>query len=497
MNIQNLITDMKSYDDRILFMSDNQNLSYLDVLNSSLELSYYFDSIGIKKGDYIVINTSTSIETFIIFYASQLLGAIFVPLHTNWSEKMIKKIISKLPNYIYISDTSLDIDTISIEKIKHIINNKNFPSIEFPKISSTDTSTILFSSGTTGEPKGVVLSHETLYKKAKLFTKSYSWKESDIVLMLGEITSIDRLRTGAISPLFIGNSMVVYNKKKKFFFDIANTIREYSCTITSMTPTIVKQFNLYSKEVDKNSLKSLKFITVAGSFLSDDEEEKFQELFNKKILRYYGLTEIGGFCVATTPEDMTSSSNYTGRAIECEIKIIGDDGIEVPIGKRGELLIKSPIPFMKGYYNNLELTDKTIRAGWLHTNDLASLNKKKEVSIFGRMGDVFKNAYEELIYPFEIETIISKHSLVLECCVFDYQTKFGITGIASIIKPNRVIENKEEFFRTVKQLVSSELGTHKTPSFYRLIDEFPKTSSLKIQKHKVKSIFFDENGYVK
>lgn len=496
MHIQNLLlTQMKYYDDRILFTNIQENFTYSEIFNNTLKLAHYFHSMKLARGDYLALYLPTSIESIAIFYATQLLGITFVPLNINWSPKVIQKIISKLTSVALIGDIQVDgsINTISTHKIHDVINNTQQEKLrEFPKITSQDISTILFSSGTTGEPKGIMLSHESLYRKAKLFVKSYIWQENDIVLILGDIHSIDRLRNGCIAPLFVGNSIIVDTKKRKFFSDIADIIEENACTITNMTPTLIKQFNLHHEEIQREKLNSLRMITSAGNILSNEDRRTFEKLFHQQIFTYYGLTEAAGFCAGILPTDIRSNNHFTGKAIECEMKIINEEGHSVASGTKGELLIKSDIPFMSGYYDNLELTEQTIQDGWLHTGDFASLSEEGELNVLGRMKDVFKNIYEELIYPTEIEMVIAKHKEVLECCVFDYQARFAMTRIAVVISTHKPIENKQRLFRELKTLVASELGSHKTPSFYEIVEKFPKTNHAKIKRHALKDMFFGE-----
>jgi len=497
MNIQELIINqLERYSKNILFENDVEKLSYGEVLKKTLEIASLFKSLGIQKNHYVIYHYPTDVDSIIVFYASQIIGAIFVPINKDWSSNNYEEIIKNFESFIYIGEAILNTKNIQLSKIdifnkiQNIKLSKDFIK-NLPLIQETDISTILFTSGTTGSPKGVILSHETLYKKAKLFTEYYKWKENDILLSLGEINTIDRLRNGCIAPLFIGNSVVSIKLCKNFLLNIPDVIFKFKCTITSFTPTIIKQLNLFIEEINPEKFQSLRMIGSPASLITKKDKDKFENLYNKKIYVYYGLTEIGGFAIGV-PLNNTINDSFAGFSVSCEVKIIDDFNNELPFNEKGELIIKSDIPFMIGYLNNKKLTNDTIKNGWIYTSDLASKHENGTIQIYGRKGDVFKNANEELIFPIEIESVLTKHPSIFECCVLDYIGDFGETRIAAIIIINENIDNEKKLFQELKELAMKELGKQKVPTFYKIVDIFPKTNSGKIKRKELKEQLFKE-----
>jgi acyl-coenzyme A synthetase/AMP-(fatty) acid ligase len=493
MNLQKLILEQtRQYNDKVFLINANEQISYTEVLFNAQKLAYYFKLKGLDKGQYLVHHQISTLLSISVFYASQLLGAIFVPINQNWTFDSCTQLMSMLSPCIYLGDLNFKLakTSVSASELDNLIQDQNAPLLkDFPVISPKDTSTILFSSGTTGKPKGILLSHETLYCKAKLFTEHFDWQASDTLLSLGEIHTIDRLRTGCIAPLFIGLRVITDESKKRFFSHLANLISIHNCTLVSLTPTLIRQFIYYHEEIDQSLLKSLRFVGAPASLITSEEKQEFTALYGKRVLSYYGLSETGGFCAALSPKSDPKLDTATGYPIACELRVVDQSGRDLAAGELGELLIRSEIPFMQGYLNNHELSEQTIKDGWLHTADLAYLSEDGALNIRGRMGDVFKNAYDELIFPDEIESAVMKHDLVSECVVFDYRGSFGETRIAAVVSTLEQAVDKNLLLSELKSLTSRTLGTHKCPSMYEIVHQFPRTSNGKIIRHEVKEKF--------
>ncbi len=344
MNLQKLILEQtRQFNDQVFLINANEQISYTEVLFNAQKLAYYFKLKGLDKGQYLVHHQTSSLLSISVFYASQILGAIFVPINHNWTFDACTQLISMLSPAIYLGDLNFKLVKTSVRacELESIIQDGNAPLLkDFPDICPKDTSTILFSSGTTGKPKGILLSHETLYCKAKLFTEHFDWRASDTLLSLGEIHTIDRLRTGCIAPLFIGLRVITDESKKRFFSRLANLISIHSCTLVSLTPTLIRQFIYYHDEVDQSLLQSLRFVGAPASLISSEEKQRFNMLYGKRVLSYYGLSETGGFCAALSPKSDAKLDTATGYPIACELRVVNKSGQDLAPGEIGELLIK-------------------------------------------------------------------------------------------------------------------------------------------------------------
>lgn len=492
MDLQKLIVQQsKTFGDSRFILSSDRALSYEQFFSRVNHLASFLQQAGVTPGDHVVHHSPTTQASMALFYATQLLGAVFVPLNQGWSHKTCLPIVARLKPRILVGAICCGgvhccLSDCQLEDLYRADSLNSDPVL--PILSSESISTILFTSGTTGTPKGAMLTHETIYKRAELFAERYGWMPSDILLSLGDIHSIDRLRNGCIAPLFVGNSILVDTGKNNFFSRIADLIASYKVTLVSFTPSIVRQFNLSNHEVNRSSLKTLRVIGCPGSLISKEEKDRFEDLYQKRILPYYGLTETGGFCAGIFPDTPRSFDLCTGVPVACDMRVVDEAGKDVEAGERGELLIRSPIPFMNGYWGDSELTKATIRGGWLYTGDMASLDKQGALCVYGRRGDVFKNAYEELVYPEEIADVLTRHEAIHECYVFGYPDALGMTRIAAAFTASRSVDDLPLLFQELRRLVREELGSQKVPSLFKQLNAFPKTNHGKIKRREVVDI---------
>lgn len=501
MHLQELIINQADeFRDLPFVLQEHETLTYGRFFSLVTNLARSLQEAGITRGDHVVHHLPTSTVSMGVFYATQLLGAVFAPLNYNWPRKACTAIVSQLSPAMYLGDEPLRGARchMSRARLQGLWDGGNTcPAPVLPSLSGKDSSTILYTSGTTGTAKGTILSHETLFKRACLFADRYGWTPSDVLLSPGEMHTIDRIRNGCIAPLFVGNRVVVDTRRAKFFTHMADLIASHRVTIVSFTPSLVRQFNQYHHDLDRAQLKTLRVVGCPGNRVTDEDRLTFEALYQKRLLPYYGLTETGGFCAGIFPDTPRSFDTYTGLPVACDMKVIDDNGRPVEPGATGELILRSPIPFMQGYVGQPKLTHKTIRGEWLYTQDMASLSAEGALRIFGRRGDVFKNVYEELTYPLEIETVLMRHSAVHECCVFGCPNKLGGTGIAAALTVVEDIEDDALLFRELRQLVTAELGSQKAPSNFSILDTFPKTNHGKIKRHEVKEQCLDDGDPIK
>ncbi len=499
-------------DKRMLILEkENYTFNYADIKEIIGKITAKLNHEGIGKGDFICSYSALNTESILLFWASMLQGAIFIPLDFNWPLFLLKTtlyrlkpkllfcdrdrygLVSKMNRYqciVYDSDNDApanpgdDLFSDWLSGLEEHIGNSILP-----KINSDDTAVILFTSGTTSEPKGVMLSHGSLTRSGWLVKEAFDFKDDDLLYCIGELNAMSGLRNQCISPLFAGNSILITElADRSNLFAIADSIQRNRCTLLSTAPAVIRQLNQYYYRISNKKLSSLRQVITTGSDLSANVIEIFEKNYSVKLLNYYGLTETTGLCIGIPADHNTEHKGTIGIPIGAQIEIVDGSDTVLDINDIGELRIKSS-NLMKGYFKNPELTHKVIKKGWFYTGDLALLRDDNHVVLLGRKNDVIKDAHANLIHPGEIESILETHPQVLEAGVCGYIAETGDEKIAAFIVPETDIINTREFFETLSRFVVKYLGQIKKPSRFVIKNKLPKGSNNKlIRKYLIKEL---------
>jgi len=253
---------------------------------------------------------------------------------------------------------------------------------------------------------------------------------------------------------------------------------------------------LHHKDVAKYSFKNLRLMMTAGSPIAPELVRKIVDVFGCDYRQFYGMTETSPFLTISTPkahhrdlkqDELLALKSRTGRSfLGVELKVVRDDGSEVePNDKEiGEIVARGP-SVTKGYWRQPEATAQTIRNGWLHTGDLAVIDKEGYINVVDRKKDMIITGGEN-VYSTEVEYVLHEHPSVLECAVFGQpDPDWGETVVAIVVlKPNQNTDAQ-----TLIDFVKSKIAGYKAPKIIHFLPELPKTGSGKIFKRGLKEQF--------
>ena len=284
---------------------------------------------------------------------------------------------------------------------------------ELYPVQDDDSLTILYTSGTTGVPKGVMLTHNNHASEARILAKMRGKLDPEVVIIgvlpLYHIYGITSVINVSIYSGFTVELLAHFDPEK--VIDIAQSETQ---TILFGVPTMYNRLIQVASQTPPRS-SSLKFCVSGGASLPVEFLHRFEKLFSTKIFEGYGLTE-APVCVENPYGSVTKPGSIGLPIPEFSAKIIDNEGNEVPPGGNGELLIKGP-GVMKGYMNRPDETNKTIRDGWLHTGDIARMDEDNYIYIVDRKKDlVIRGGYN--VYPREIEEVMYQIPEILEVAVF-------------------------------------------------------------------------------
>lgn len=369
-----------------------------------------------------------------------------------------------------------DIQSV-VEKSGSLENsNLNLP------IDSNHLCEILFTSGTTGVPKGVLFSHERILSLAYSMTVEFEYTSDDRVLTVMPLSHSAPLNCYFIGPLYSGASFVIDDFTPQSFL---SWIHNEKTTFTFAAPVA---YLLASKEnnVHEFDLSSMRTFLYGGTPMPLATYELVTEkLNNRNFYQVYGLTEAGPNGCFLSPEEHLHKSGSIGKqaVVNMVLKIVREDGTETSVREFGEILLKGNT-LMLGYYNNPTATNETIKDGWLYTGDIAYRDEEGYVYIVDRKKDVIIPGGVN-VYPREIEEVLAKHPAIYQACVIGVpDPEWGETVKAVIVlKDSQVVSEAD-----LKSYLTNHLAKYKIPRIYSFVDELPHSATGKILKHKVKEL---------
>ena len=348
---------------------------------------------------------------------------------------------------------------------------------------NTDTA-IVYTSGTTGYPKGVILTHRNLLTNGTAIARAVKMTESDRFMCILPLFHVNGMTVTIMAPLCSGGSMILNEtfSATKFW----ETLAKYRATGFSAVPTVYSIL-LNRPEVQGLDLSSLRFGICGAAPLPVELMRAFEEKFKMIIIEGYGLTE--GTCAScVNPIDGTRKPGSIGVPLEnIEMKIFDDNDNELEAGKIGEIVSRGPNT-MKGYFKNAEATAQTLKNNWLHTGDIGYVDNDGYFYIVDRKKDMIIRGGEN-IYPREVEEVLYKHPKVLEAAVIGLPDKIWGEAVVAVIvlKKNEIIDEKD-----IIAFCKERLADYKCPKRVYFKESLPKTATGKIQKQLLKKMIMND-----
>lgn len=467
-------------------VTEEARISHAELLGHSNSLATKLAGFGVSEGDRVAVLAMNHPGFFILFGALAKLGAILVPLNWRLSEDELSYILSDSAPRLLFADQNflarareiaepLDLRVL---KIEHGLEEEPVPSPPAARAAvERDTPLcIIYTAAVEGYPRGAVLSHGNLLSANLQVIVSMGLGIADVnlnMLPLFHITGINL----ALSVLQLGGKNVIIEK-----FDEESTIRftlAEEVTLWGSFPPILGRMVAQIKE-RQLSLPSLKY---AVGLDGPDSIAEFEEVTNAKFWILYGQSETSGFVTFSPASERTGSA---GRQGPLSTFILGD-GSDQPVaqGETGEILVRGPLVF-QGYWNQVELNERTFRNGWHHTGDLGQLDVDGYLIYKGRKPEkeLIKPGGEN-VYPAEVEAVILQHADITDVSVIGVpDPKFG-EGVKAVcvLRPGAVLEPGE-----LIEFVGSKIARYKKPGYVQFVDALPKTDGA-TDREEVKNLY--------
>ncbi len=375
-----------------------------------------------------------------------------------------------------------DIKVITINPdALEIFDRASLPDVALPEISEADDALLMYTSGTTGKPKGCVLSNRSVVAGGEYTSAAHELTAKDRVLCAMPLYHINGQIVTTVAPLVHGGSVVMPHR-----FSVSNyweLVTRHRCTWINVVPTMINYLLQAPDPRDRGyDISRVKFCRSASAPLPPELHRAFEEKFHIGIIETFGMTETNAPCF-TNPYDRSKRKiGSPGTAFGNEAKVIDPaTGREQPRGTPGELMVRGD-NVMTGYYKDPESTAKTLEPdGWMHTGDLGYMDEDGFVFVTGRSKELIIKGGEN-IAPREIDEALMKHPAVLEAAAVGIpDANYGQDIMACVVlKPGT--DCTAEALAAYSQ---QELGKFKTPKIIKFVSELPKGPSGKVQRLKL------------
>lgn len=490
---------------------DHTNFTYKDLKELSDKAASYFMSLGIGKGDMVMLVLKRRYEFWISILALHKIGAVAIPATHLLTPKDIvyrnnaadiKAIVTTDDEIIHrhVNDAMSQSPTI-----KHLIacgtvipegwsdfheGLKNAKPFVRPAHvnENEDMSILYFTSGTTGEPKMVI--HDFTYPLGHIVTAKYwhNLTEDSIHLTIAD-TGWGKAVWGKLyGQWIVGATVIAFDHEKFIPSQILELLEKQKITSLCAPPTIFRF--LIREDLSKYDLSSLKYCTTAGEALNPSVFEKFYEATGIKMMEAFGQTETTP-TVITFPwmEPKPGSMGVPNPAYD--IDLITSDGNSTEDGETGEIVIRTdkgkPLGLFMGYYRDQALTDEVFHDDIYHTGDMAWRDEDGYFWFIGRVDDVIKSSGYR-IGPFEVESALMTHPAVVECAITGVpdDIRGQIIKATIVLAPDYKDKAGDELVKEIQNHVKEVTAPYKYPRIVEFVDELPKTISGKIKRAEIR-----------
>jgi len=503
-NLTELLNNtVNKYGDREGVIDQNTRLSYRQFasLVSSVASALYYN-YGVRKGDRVALMLRNGLEFATSFFALARIGAITVPLNTALKgeelafqvadsgtaflvvEPEFHQLIAEVSSgtggvkNIFVTGGQPPAGTVAFSEL---LKDEQQAPVEV-KVDEMDSAVIMYTSGTTGRPKGALLSHRAIITSAMNMARLCDLRVGrDKILVVVPLFHITGLAMAFCSAVYAGIPVVIVKRFKAE--DSLKIIEEEKVTTMVAVPTIL-WLMLNEPEFGQYDLSSLRQFAAGGSASPEDLLKACAaKLPGVQLMPGYGLTEAAAMTHTTTSlDEALSKLGSVGRVLSMlDAKVVDSSGGELPPGQPGELLVRG-CQVMKEYWNNPEATWDTIVDGWLHTGDIAKITEEGYTYILDRMKDMIIRGGEN-IYSIEVENVLYRNPKVLEAAVVGVADPvFGEQVKAALVLKSGEQATAEE----IQEFCGKYLAYYKVPKYVEFREGLPHNPAGKVIKAQLK-----------
>jgi long-chain acyl-CoA synthetase len=488
---ENLERTAAEHGDKVAMKLDDAELTYSQLEGATAQIAGMLKAKGVEPGDRVGVMLPNVPYFPIVYYGILRLGAVVVPMNVLLKKREVgyyltdpgAKVLFAWHDFAEAATAGAEeagAELISVKpgEFEKLVGEAE-PVTEIVEREDGDTAVILYTSGTTGTPKGAELTHANLARNAEISYELFELAPGAVILGALPLFHSFGQTCGLNTSIKAGGMLTLIPR-----FDPAKAleiIQRDKVQVFQGVPTMYSAM-LNHPDRDDYDVSSLEVCASGGSAMPVEVMKAFEQAFDAKILEGYGLSETSPVASFNHP-DRERKPGSIGTPIEgVEMKVVDDDGNEVEQGEPGEIVIRGH-NVMKGYWGKAEATEEAIKDGWFHSGDIATVDSDGYYFIVDRKKDlIIRGGYN--VYPREIEEVIYEHPAVREAAVIGvpHDDLGEEVGAAVALKDDSECTEEE-----IREHCKEQVAAYKYPRKVWFVDELPKGPTGKILKREIEA----------
>ncbi len=459
-------------------------LDYEDLMGRILKFQKTLQALNLQKGNKVAIALKNSIEAAVCILGVMYSGGVVVPVNLGWKEKEFLYILDNSESSFLISTDEVledagvflnDRQKVTLGDIS-VIRLQEQNTCDKNPLTGNDQALMLYTSGTTGFPKGVMLTHRNLIAETGYIQQGHKLTEKDRSLQVLPLFHINGLVIGFLTPFATGATLVIPPKFSVSHF--WEWVEQYEITWVSAVPTIISMILSRTPE-EYPGAASLKFMRSASAPLPVAVLNEFEERFHTPVVESFGISE-GASQITVNPIDGPRKHGSAGRAAGNVVEVVNEQGKLLPTGEIGEVRVKGDNIFC-GYYHMPEETEKSLKDGWFYTGDLGWMDEDGYLFLKGRKKELINRAGEKFS-PREIDEVLYQIPGIELAAAVGVPDPLYNEEVVAFVK---LREGSSLTEQAIVNLCKGKIADFKLPKEIFFTDDFPKGPSGKIQRLKL------------
>ena len=487
----------RKFGDKTALIVGEDTYSFSDIDALACQLAGGLASLGVGAGDIVTLYSENRLEWLVTYYGVTKLGAVINPINVMLTPDEVRYVVQDCGAKAIVASRVKAEPLVGIEdgsQVRAVISfdtppegatgfdallAANHPCPSIPDVDPESLSTICYTSGTTGRPKGAMQSHKAVIMNTAMTAQMHLKTADDVI--------VSALPCPHVYGNVVFNSVFFYgatlNMHTTFDPGVAlQSIQAHKATLFEGVPTMY-MYMLEHPDLAKTDLSSLRCLTVGGQTMPTPKMEAVEAAFGSPLIELWGMTEMAGLG-STHPVYGLNKMGSIGVALpytELRIADVEDASKTMPRGEGGELMARGPLVMM-GYYNDAERTKEALEPdGWLHTGDLAKMDSDGCVFVVDRKKDMIVTAGYN-VYPAEIERVLAAHPAVAMSAVGSLpDDQKGEIAKAYIVLKDGAAGDPDEIISFCRET----LAAYKVPRAVQFVEDLPKTSTGKIMRREL------------
>lgn len=490
-------------DKKVAIECGDDKVTYRDLLENTNRVGNLLRRVGVDLEQRVLLALLDSPEFLYCFFGAIKIGAVAVPVNPWLRAQDYEYLLNDTRARVaVVSEAALpEIEKVSRDRLRGlkeiVVVGKNAalanlrdlmkaasPELEAEPTSRDDMAFWLYSSGSTGAPKGCIHLHHDMVVSSEAYAKGIlGMNESDRCYSVARLFFAYGLGNAGYFPLYCGATTILSPARPNPVSIFAD-IERYRPTLFFSVPTNYAALLAHQREDTKEfDLSSVRYGISAGESLPAALFERFKQRFGVEILDAWGSTETLQMVLANSPGEARAGSS--GKIIsDYEAKIMDENGVAVPQGEIGQLFVKADST-CSGYFNQHEKNKATFEGAWFRTGDKYYQDEDGYFWYAGRADDLFK-VNGRWLSPAEVEGALIAHPAVREAAVIAREDDNRLTKPAAYVVVNPEFPPNEDLVRTLQEWVTEKLGAYKRPRWIEFLPELPKTATGKLQRYKLR-----------